>query len=106
MSMLMSVTSTVGVILGTAFGLILVGLGIAIWAKGHVRIGGLLLFAGVAYAATQILTPVLYSVVAIFSVGPDSYLALNVVFATARLLYWGPLIAALVLVLRVLPKRV
>ena len=104
MSQLMYISSFLSILVAILFGLVLLGLGVVIWVRGHVRIGGLLALSGLVHTVNAILSPLVYSMLNLYGLGVEGFTVANVVFGLARLLFWLPLIGALGFTVVALPK--
>ena len=87
-------SSLITTIVSVLCGIVLLGFGIWIWVRGHVRIGGLLGVAGVVHAGLGILSPLLHLFVSP-SMGYAFAGGIGVLLSALRLLFWLPLFGAL-----------
>ena len=96
-------SSFISIIVSVLCGLVLLGFGVWIWVRGHVRIGGLIAVAGVVQAGLAVLGPLAHQVAAL-TMGFALMGGIDVLLSAARLLFWLPLFGALFFTLQALPK--
>ena len=97
------VSQVASFLIASVFGLALVGLGGWIWARGSIRIGGLLAVAGVINTALAVLGPVLYLFVPQM-LGQDVMLVIGILLTVCRIFFWVPLLAAIFFAAQELPR--